>query len=86
MQKGKKKMAKLPKYFYFRLHSMKHGTEIEIEDASNVDVAEIVRCKDCMFYMAAVPSIGEEFDWCHAWGNNTTEDGFCHHAERINDD
>jgi hypothetical protein len=47
MQKGKNRMAKLPKYFYFRLHSLKHGTEIEIEDASHVDVVEVVRCKDC---------------------------------------
>jgi hypothetical protein len=47
MQKGKNRMAKLPKYFYFRLHSLKHGTEVEIEDASDVDVVEVVRCKDC---------------------------------------
>ena len=40
-------MAKLPKYFYFRLHSIKHGTAVEIEDASDVDVVEIVRCRDC---------------------------------------
>ncbi len=40
-------MAKLPKYFYFRLHPANKGTAVEIEDASDVEVKEIVRCKDC---------------------------------------
>lgn len=37
---------KLTKYFYFRLHCKDINT-IEIEDASDVDVAEVVRCEDC---------------------------------------
>ena len=35
----------IPKYFYFRVHAKKYS--VEIEDASNVDVEEIVYCKDC---------------------------------------
>lgn len=37
---------KLPKYFYFRVHVNK--LQIEIEDASDCDVVEVVRCKDCV--------------------------------------
>lgn len=37
----------LPKYFYFRLHPSEKGTAVEIEDASDADVVEIIRCKDC---------------------------------------
>ena len=39
---------KLPKYFYFRVTAKNHGTAIEVEDASNEDVVEVVRCKDCV--------------------------------------
>lgn len=38
---------KIPKYFYFRIKAKMHGTAIEVEDASNEDVVEVVRCKDC---------------------------------------
>ena len=40
-------MANIPKYFYFRVNPTKAG--IELEDASDVDVVEVVRCKDCKF-------------------------------------
>ena len=36
---------KLPKYFYFRVHVGR--TSIGLEDASDVDVVEVVRCRDC---------------------------------------
>lgn len=39
---------KIPKYFYFRVAPIRHGTAVEIENASDVDVAEVVRCKDCI--------------------------------------
>ena len=39
---------KPPKYFYFRVKADIEG--ITLEDASDVDVAEIVRCKDCKRY------------------------------------
>ena len=38
---------KVPKYFYFRVKPINKGTGIELEDASEVDVVEVVRCKDC---------------------------------------
>jgi hypothetical protein len=41
---------KLPKYFYYRVKARHHGTGIEVEDASNEDVVEVVRCKDCVYY------------------------------------
>jgi len=39
---------KPPKYFYFRV---KTGIDrIELEDASDADVVEVVRCKDCIYW------------------------------------
>ena len=39
---------KPPKYFYFRVKSDIDG--ITLEDASDADVAEVVRCKDCIYW------------------------------------
>lgn len=36
-----------PKYFYFRVKPNRNGTVIEMEDASDVDVVEVVRCGEC---------------------------------------
>ena len=36
---------KPPKYFYFRVKS--DIDSITLEDASDADVVEVVRCKDC---------------------------------------
>lgn len=42
-------MGKIPDHFYFRV---KVGlTEVKIEDASDVDVVEVVRCKDCIHWL-----------------------------------
>ena len=38
---------KLPKYFYFRVKSINKGTGMLLEDASDADVVEVVRCRDC---------------------------------------
>ena len=38
---------KSPEYFYFRVKSDRKGTELTLEDASDADVVEVVRCKDC---------------------------------------
>ena len=40
----------IPKYFYFRVRAINKGTSIEVEDASDVDVVEVVRCKDCVHF------------------------------------
>ena len=42
---------KIPKYFYFRVKPINKGTGIELEDASEVDVVEVVRCKDCKHWI-----------------------------------
>ena len=42
---------KMPEYFYFRVKTVKHGTAIEVEDASDADVVEVVRCKDCKHWI-----------------------------------
>lgn len=72
----------LPKYFYFRVNAVNHGTAIELEDASDVDVVEVVRCKDCVYY--------ENF-LCgrfSAYGNSVEEPeyDYCSYGERREDD
>lgn len=42
-------MSNLPKYFYFRVKTTRKGTAIEVEDASDCDVVEVVRCKNCKY-------------------------------------
>ena len=39
---------KPPKYFYFRVKADIDG--ITLEDASDADVVEVVRCKDCIYW------------------------------------
>ena len=50
---------KPPKYFYFRVKSDIDG--ITLEDASDVDVAEVVRCKDCKYMPTGTD--GNELEW-----------------------
>lgn len=72
---------KIPKYFYFRVRvkGNHHGkAEIEVEDASNEDVAEIVRCIDCEHFH------GDGLE-CR-WGLNAYEDDYCSHGERREND
>lgn len=64
----------LPKYFYFRVKAKNHGTAIEVEDASNEDVVEVVRCADCKHFKGS----GLE---CR-WGLYAYEDDFCSNGER----
>jgi len=68
-------MAKIPKYFYFRVHAGR--TSIELEDASDIDVVEVVRCKDCKWFnkIGCAIKIVDESDKPH-------EDDFCNFAER----
>ena len=50
---------KPPKYFYFRV---KTGIDkIELEDASDADVVEVVRCKDCKYMPTGTG--GNELEW-----------------------
>lgn len=41
---------RIPKYFYYRVRVINKGTGVEVEDASDVDVAEVVRCRDCKWW------------------------------------
>ena len=66
-----------PKYLYFRLKSNRHGTVIEIEDASDADVVEVVRCKDCKYR--------DDDDFCTGRGYPNvlvSDDGFCDKGKR----
>ena len=40
---------KLPKYFYFRVKTDSKATKIILENASDCDVVEVVRCRECYF-------------------------------------
>ena len=65
---------KMPKYFYYRVKVVNKGCGVEVEDASDVDVAEVVRCADCLYYSELIPGTipvclkhGKEFypgDYC----------------------
>ena len=59
-----------PKYFYFRVYDINKGTGIKVEDVSDVDVAEIIRCKDCRW-----SEIGAwDIRWCIYDKKNRTTD------------
>ena len=70
-------MAEITKNFYFRTKS--DGLTIQIEDASDADVVEVVRCKDC------VRHTDEELGmvYCpHIIGGWCDDDWFCKSGER----
>ncbi len=70
-----------PKYFYFRVKAVNHGTALELENASDVDVVEVVRCNECKYaeYIDDVRTL-----WCTECGQGRTvaTDDFCSYAER----
>ena len=47
---------KPPAYYYFRVKTTKDG--LVIEDASDADVVEVVRCKDCV-HRPVLVNLGE---------------------------
>lgn len=71
---------KIPKYFYFRVRvkGNHHGkAEIEVEDASNEDAVEVVRCKDCKHWTS------ENGLLCEMWNRYVSdEEFFCGFGER----
>lgn len=80
-------MMEFPKYFYFRLHPTKKGTAVEIEDASDADVVEVIRCKDCKHYYFADNRIPQEQRFtCDLDGDRWAADSFCSFAERRTDE
>lgn len=84
-------MAKIPKYFYFRVHAGR--TSIELEDASDVDVVEVVRCKDCKHFPVETNRDGLVFpdevcpchceDFWYSW--KPKDDFYCGKGERKDD-
>lgn len=48
-------MAKLPKYYYFVPKI--NGTTITIEDRSDRDVVEVVRCSECIHHEDEEPGM-----------------------------
>jgi hypothetical protein len=63
---------KIPKYYYFRVRVINKGTSIEVEDASDADVVEVVRCNDCIYQAECAFT-----EWLGRNGN-----GFCSCGER----
>lgn len=75
-------MAKLPKYFYFRITPVINKgalTQIMVEDASDTDVVEVVRCKDCKFY---TPYEVDSTEGMCKKTNLVCYDDYCSSAER----
>lgn len=72
-------MAELPKYFYFTVKLTKKGTAVEIEDRSETDVAEVVRCKDCK-HIGTSDCVAYEAFW------TLGDDGYCSLGERREDE
>lgn len=71
------RMANVPKYFYFRVHANK--TSIEIEDASDADVVEVVRCKDCRCFDISKNGVN---GFCTKLGIPVDVYDFCSFGER----
>lgn len=75
---------KIPKYFYFRVRVINKGTGVEIEDASDADVEEVVRCKDCVFWGLKREWLESEHK-CLQLGFDTGSMFFCGFAEERRD-
>ena len=72
---------KIPQYFYFRVKAKHHGTTIEVEDALNEDVVEVVRCSDCKYRYVDGDNVRVNF--CALNHNKVQgDDWFCADGER----
>lgn len=67
----------IPKYFYFRIKTDRKGLTLEIEDASDTDVAEVVRCRE------------RDIGMCYSdgsvqceWSNGFYADDYCPRGKR----
>ena len=75
------------KYFYFRTRVINKGTGVEVEDASDVDVVEVVRCADCKYLQCnmrqdgSLPKGVDEYE-CRHWCGSCDPTDFCSHGER----
>ncbi len=69
-------MAKLPEFFHFRVLS--GSTKIGIQDVSDKDFAEVVRCRDCVHFQQFRPHDG----FCKIDGMLWNNDFFCANGMR----
>ena len=74
-------MSNLPKYFYFRVKATRKGTAIEVEDASDCDVVEVVRCKDCRYNTSSHKCLNPD-----SFFLIPADDFYCGYAERRSDE
>lgn len=44
----------------------------------------LMRCYDCKHF-TSVPNGDPEIEYCHKWHGITSKDGYCHKAERKNE-
>lgn len=74
---------KPPKYFYFRIKTDSKATKITLEDASDCDVVEVVRCGQCKHCVEHYDTDGNAPYWtCKEWDSGTDYDGYCHYGKR----
>lgn len=74
---------KTPKYCYFRIKTDSKATKIILEDASDCDVVEVVRCGQCKYCVEHYDTDGNVPYWtCKEWDSGTDYDGYCHYGER----
>lgn len=74
---------KLPEYFYFKVCVDPKKLKIILEDRSDQDVVEIIRCNQCKYFDYGFNENGELFCRCTGphYGGTTPFD-YCSHAER----
>lgn len=69
---------RLPEYFYFRVKPDKEGMTITLEDASDADVVEVVRCCNCLEWSEYDGTNGEpNCGWCEILNRNTYCQFYC---------
>ena len=79
-------MVKMPEYLHFHVVANAKGTEVvELQDASDHDWVDVVRCKDCVHYIAYRQDCG-----LYAWGKsngleNPQPEDFCSRGGRRED-
>ena len=81
-------MAKLPEFFHFQVRS--GLTKIEIQDVSDKDFVEVVRCRDCKHNMANIPDIQDGININENWNacqltelyDSVKPDDFCSHGKK----
>ena len=79
-------MSKMPEYFHFRVVVNAKGTEVvELQDVSDHDWVDVVRCKDCVYYNTTGCAVG--FGWCEepTVSNGVDDNYYCAGGERRDD-